>query len=85
MAFNLIILSTLVFLFSAICYYLPQSVVLSIRRLAFYVTGTPRATSAVGSRVPDLAEGILCRANDAAVILGEGGMSVVNASRTLLP
>ncbi|KAJ8612784.1 hypothetical protein MRB53_037255 [Persea americana] len=40
LAFNLIVASILVLLFSAIYYYLPRTIALSLNRLAYYATGS---------------------------------------------
>jgi hypothetical protein len=84
-AYNLILLSLIVFLFSAIYYYLPQSTISAMRRLAYYVTGTFQISVALGLKGPQVAQSILHTTGEAVASLSDKGYAIVNASSAVTP
>ncbi|KAK4497065.1 hypothetical protein PRZ48_011514 [Zasmidium cellare] len=80
LVYNMVFLSLLVLLFSAVYYYLPKTTIIGLQRLAYYFTGSHKLH--VNSVV--VAQGVLHSSGEAVASLAEQ-RAVLNASTVFSP
>lgn len=80
LVYNLVFVSLLALLFSAVYYYLPRTTIIGMQRLAYYFTGNHK----LHMNGMEVAQGVLQSSSDAAASLADH-RSVLNASSVFNP